>query len=554
MTADVQEAIRRLIDSVEAIDIDATMQLARRRSRARVRITAAVVAAACAAAVVGVVVVRSEVRGNGAVSNRANHTTSFIDGVKPNTVRRVSTAPIAGRIGPAAVWDGREMIIWGGSVPKRMPQNGETPFDDGATYNPKSNSWRKLPAAPIKGRAYANVVWTGAEMIVSGGEADGTALADGAAYNPHTRRWRRIASAPVPTMKSITVWTGAQVITVGGLNHGGDTLSYNPSTNAWRRLSDGPGGITPPYPQGAWTGRTLVAILDEEGTGPFGQPIVASYDPTSDRWQVVHTFASDQYLHYLVNTGPTTLVLTAGGDGGTIDNRTLSWSSGAAAIPDRESAGYTPVWVDGNAVFWPGGARSIVFNLARHSWEHYTTGALRARSDGAFIAAGEVAIAWGGFYNLPTGGAAGDNEGVIVRPPSSRATERPSVAPTTTTTEHSSEPQLPTRVREWLRAYAAQSPYGHAVSADWVYTTHGKASLVVGGVLPSNTDPVYLFDVHGSFVWNHSCPPGAPPSACVSRGTDELFTLDPQRLEILDFTVRGSIDLARFGNVGHVQL
>jgi len=115
-------------------------------------------------------------------------------------------------------------------------------------------------------------------------------------------------------------------------------------------------------------------------------------------------------------------------------------------------------------------------------------------------------------------------------------------------------PQLPPAVSDWLRVhYAAGSAIGPTTSADWVRTTHGRAATLTSGAAPDDTQPVYLFDVHGRFVWNHSCPPGAEPAACTSVGTDAVFTLDPQHLQVLDFgVVPRAPDLTRFGTVGHV--
>jgi hypothetical protein len=124
-----------------------------------------------------------------------------------------------------------------------------------------------------------------------------------------------------------------------------------------------------------------------------------------------------------------------------------------------------------------------------------------------------------------------------------------------TTIRANSGPQLPQPVSDWLGKRYAVSPIGHATSADWVLTTHGKAATITSGVRPGDKTPVYLFDVHGSFVWHHSCLAGAPASACTSVGTDEVFTVDPQRLQVLDFGVEPrSPNLAQFGTVGHIAL
>jgi hypothetical protein len=97
---------------------------------------------------------------------------------------------------------------------------------------------------------------------------------------------------------------------------------------------------------------------------------------------------------------------------------------------------------------------------------------------------------------------------------------------------------------------------GRATSADFVVTTHGQAATIMsGGGMPDPSALVYLVDFHGNFVWNHSCPPGAPQSACVSRGKDALLTLDPSTLFLMDFGVEPTPpDLANFGAVVHITL
>ncbi len=117
------------------------------------------------------------------------------------------------------------------------------------------------------------------------------------------------------------------------------------------------------------------------------------------------------------------------------------------------------------------------------------------------------------------------------------------------------EPQLPAHVSDWLQKRFDASALGKATSADWVLTTHVKAEAVASGAILGDDTAVYLFDVHGNFVWNHSCLAGAPPSSCVSIGTHQIFTLDAQRLEILSFSIqRRAPRLAELGPVGHEQI
>ena len=123
----------------------------------------------------------------------------------------------------------------------------------------------------------------------------------------------------------------------------------------------------------------------------------------------------------------------------------------------------------------------------------------------------------------------------------------PAVAP--------SGPTLPPVVAAWLRHENATSGIGHGTSADWVLTTREDGAQLFSGAIIHDRSPVYLFDVHGHFMWDHSCPPGAPRSACVSVGEHEQFTFDPKRMEIEDFGIDGrGASLAKLGAVGHVSL
>lgn len=58
-----------------------------------------------------------------------------------------------------------------------------------------AGSWRLVAPSPLSPRADHSVVWTGREMIVWGGDAGGSYFADGAAYDPRRDTWRKIAPA-----------------------------------------------------------------------------------------------------------------------------------------------------------------------------------------------------------------------------------------------------------------------------------------------------------------------------------------------------------------------
>lgn len=158
-------------------------------------------------------------------------------------------APIAPRLEPSLVWTGKELIVWGGYGVNR---SGPAPiYGDGAAYNPTTERWRILPAAPITARNGQTAVWTGSEMVVWGGyDAEGVesfhVTSDGAAYDPTKNKWRVLPPAPLsPRTRALGVWTGTGVLVLGGIS--GDVTSmnrsyldgavYHPASNAWQHIA-----------------------------------------------------------------------------------------------------------------------------------------------------------------------------------------------------------------------------------------------------------------------------------------------------------------------------
>ena len=112
--------------------------------------------------------------------------------------RRIASLP-APRYGAQAVWDGREVLVVGGS--SRV----------GYAYDPRTNRWRTLPPAD----AGSFALWTGTRL-----------LAAGRAYDPKANRWSRLPAAPLGARFAPTaVWTGRALIVWGGQAPGGKALA-----------------------------------------------------------------------------------------------------------------------------------------------------------------------------------------------------------------------------------------------------------------------------------------------------------------------------------------
>ena len=160
-------------------------------------------------------------------------------------------------------WTGRELIGWGGGCCGDVS-------DDGSAYNPVTNTWRKIAAAPVSGQQSPVGAWTGRELVIfNGWSPEGTRVA-GAAYNPRTDSWRRIPSERRLSALAIAVYDGNEIHVLGARPN--RVFSFNPSNNRWRQLPRtelGTDGLV-----ATWTGDRLIA----SGTA------TSAYDPPRDLW------------------------------------------------------------------------------------------------------------------------------------------------------------------------------------------------------------------------------------------------------------------------------
>jgi hypothetical protein len=210
----------------------------------------------------------------------------------PRTNRWRPLSP--GPAGPSAVvWTRRQVLAWGGGC------CGDN-RNDGSAYDPATDTWRAIPPAPISGR-HADGVWTGRELIVVGGtNNEPGGLTDGAAYNPTTRTWRVLPPLPaLPGAGGTLTWTGTEVLLVGGhtwshpeVAHR-DALAYHPTTNRWRRLPDMP--LARFGHAAVWTGRQLLvwgglSTPYDERTGAYRTPAHGvAYTPATGQWSALPT-------------------------------------------------------------------------------------------------------------------------------------------------------------------------------------------------------------------------------------------------------------------------
>ena len=100
------------------------------------------------------------------------------------------------------------MIVWGGL-------DGFGDVNTGGRYNPSTNSWTATSTAIApSGRYFHTAVWTGTEMIVSGGYSFSldSELNTGGRYNPSTNTWVT-TSVPMRPLLDISTQQCGLVVT-----------------------------------------------------------------------------------------------------------------------------------------------------------------------------------------------------------------------------------------------------------------------------------------------------------------------------------------------------
>jgi hypothetical protein len=142
-------------------------------------------------------------------------------------------APSA-RSNHVAVWTGSEMIVSGGFGFDYTSQFGR--------YDPSTGTWTVSTGAPVG--IYQKAVWADSRMLVWGGYIYGSAVTGGAAYVPGANSWTLLSTAGQPSARydHTAVWTGSEMIVWGGRNSLGSTFGngfrYDPLSDTWTPMSN----------------------------------------------------------------------------------------------------------------------------------------------------------------------------------------------------------------------------------------------------------------------------------------------------------------------------
>jgi len=277
------------------------------------------------------------------------------------TATATTSAP-TGRRGHTAVWTGAKMIVWGGD------DSGATYANTGGRYDPIADTWTPTTAtfAP-PGRLGHTAIWTGAKMIVWGGQDVSSPINTGGLYDPATDSWLATSSSgpPAPRLEHTAIWTGTKMIVWGGdntslpLNTGG---LYDPGSNTWTATTTAGAPSVRTASAAVWTGTKMIIWGGVDFTSGFTQLNTGGqYDPSSDSWADTTTTGAPtaRQGHTAIWTG-TRMVVWGGFDGtysntgGLYDPAADAWTTMTAAGAPAGRGNHTSVWTGTKMIGWGG--------------------------------------------------------------------------------------------------------------------------------------------------------------------------------------------------------
>ena len=190
------------------------------------------------------------------------------------------------RSGPAYVWTGSQMIVWGGYT---GPNTALAPHNTGGRYDPVADTWQDTTVTNAPSARWGNVaVWTGSRMIVwagaSGSSPTWVSYNNGALYDPVGNAWTAMAMAGAPSARTApTVWTGSRMIAWGGVAYTGSTTTtfntggvYDPAANRWVAATTTVNAPSARYAhQMIWTGSPLneMLVIGPDNAGYVYRPL-----------------------------------------------------------------------------------------------------------------------------------------------------------------------------------------------------------------------------------------------------------------------------------------
>jgi hypothetical protein len=178
------------------------------------------------------------------------------------------------------------MIVWGGF----SADGGGTYLNDGARYDPRTNTWKPMASAPTSFAARSNheAIWTGAYLVIWGGRSSSGQVSSGAIYSPDLDAW--MAANPAPITSSGTgqaTWLAplSKIFLSGTSSSNGPaaTATFLPGTNHWATTSACP-VCTGVFEVATSSSGTIAVVWGGRDQSSNVSRSGASYEATTDSW------------------------------------------------------------------------------------------------------------------------------------------------------------------------------------------------------------------------------------------------------------------------------
>ena len=268
----------------------------------------------------------------------------------------------------SAIWTGAEMIVWGGQV-------NATATNTGGRYDPATDSWVATPTANGPASRWRHTaIWTGTEMVVWGGYSGSAYLASGGKYNPTTDSWAAISATNAPAGRAghTAIFTSTDMIVWGGwnlssnLNTGG---KYNVAGDSWSATSTTNAPSARRYQTAVWTGAEMIVWGGFNSGSDLNTG--AGYFPGTNSWiptQIANAPAARE-SHTAVWTGNEMIIWGgAYNDGswhylnsGSIYNPAMdSWAATSIVNAPTARENHTAVWTGSEMLVWGGWNGSVL--------------------------------------------------------------------------------------------------------------------------------------------------------------------------------------------------